>query len=217
MENVVVIPAYNEGERIAAVIEKTRQFVPQIIVVDDGSRDNTPGKAQLPGVTVLRHRVNLGKGAALKTGCDYALEQDAKNIVVMDADGQHDPKEIPAFLKALKEVDIVFGRRSLPENMPTIFRFGNTFISRALKFLYGFKVHDSQCGYRAFTAEAYKKIRWDTLDYFVETEMIVKAGNAKLRHKQVPIETIYADNYKGTTVLDGMMIVGKILGGRMVK
>ena len=104
-------------------------------------------------------------------------------------------------------MDIVFGRRSLPENMPTIFRFGNTFISRALKFLYGFKVHDSQCGYRAFTAEAYKKVRWDASDYYMETEMLIKAGKHKLSHSQIPIETIYADNYKGTTVLDGVKIV----------
>ncbi len=214
---MVVIPAYNEGERIAAVLQKTAQFISHIIVIDDGSDDNTSEKAQLPGVTVLRHRVNLGKGAALKTGCDYALSQGTQNIVVMDADGQHDPKEIPLFLHALETADIVFGKRSLPEDMPLVFRFGNTFISRALKLLYGFKVHDSQCGYRAFTVDAYKRIRWDTLDYFVETEMIIKAGNAKLKHVQLPIETIYADNYKGTTALDGIMIVGKILGGRIVK
>ena len=90
----------------------------------------------------------------------------------MDADGQHDPKEIPEFMTALDSHDIVFGCRKIPKTMPLVFRFGNKVITKTMHLLYNINVHDSQCGYRAFTADAYKKIRWEALDYYVETEML---------------------------------------------
>ena len=94
-------------------------------------------------------------------------------------------------------------------------RFGNSFINRALRVIYSVNIQDSQCGYRAFTAAAYPQIRWDAVDYYVETEMILRVGKKKLKHAVIPIETIYADKYKGTTVLDGVKIVTKMIGGRL--
>ncbi len=217
VNEVVVIPAYNEGETIGRVIAKTKEYLPNIIVVDDGSRDNTFEQAKSAGATVLKHKVNLGKGAALKTCCDYALQSGAQKIIAIDADGQHDPQEIPKMLRALDDHDIVFGCRRIPDSMPLVLRFGNDVISKMLKLLYNIQVNDSQCGYRAFTAESYKKIRWEALDYYVETEMAIKAGKHKLRYAMVPIKTIYADKYKGTTVLDGVTIVTKMLGWRLWK
>lgn len=217
MKGCVIIPARNEGERLWQVLEQTKSYCDTIIVVDDGSSDHTIAEAQRAGVTVLRHRVNLGKGAALKTGCDYAILHGAEQIVVMDADGQHDPKEIPLFLQALEQSDIAFGSRQVPETMPLILKFGNTFMSTMLKMLYGMNITDSQCGYRSFTAGAYKKIRWDATNYYVESEMIINAGRKKLRHTQIPIETIYSDNYKGTTVWDGVIITAKMIGWRFLK
>ncbi len=161
--------------------------------------------------------MNLGKGAALKTGCDYAVLHGAEQMVVLDADGQHDPKEIPLFFQALEQSDIAFGSRQVPKTMPLVLKFGNTFMSTMLKILYRMKITDSQCGYRAFTAEAYKKIRWDATNYYVESEMIINAGRKKLRHTQIPIETIYSDNYKGTTILDGVIITAKMIGWRFLK
>jgi len=96
-----------------------------------------------------------------------------------------------------------------------VMKIGNRFISNSVKILYGLKVDDSQCGFRAFTASAYAQIRWEAQDYFVETEILIKAGKKRLQHTQVPIETIYADKYKGTTVLDGVMIIAKMLGGKL--
>ncbi len=217
MENVVVIPAHNEEENIAAVLQEAQKYTPTIIVVDDGSQDDTKSIAKIRGAFVLSHPVNMGKGAALKTGCDYALQQGAKNIIVMDADGQHDPKEIPKFLNALNDHDIVFTHRQQAATMPLVLKFGNWFINRTLNTLFRINVKDSQCGYRAFHAETYKKVRWSARDYYMETEMIVNAGRNKLRYAEIPIETIYGDKYKGTTVLDGMIIVSKMLGWRLWK
>ncbi len=91
-ENVwVIIPAYNEGKRIGEVIDKTKEYVQNIVVVSDGGKDNTAGVAKEKGVIVLEHLLNMGKGTALKTGCEFVLEKGAKIIIAVDADGQHDP------------------------------------------------------------------------------------------------------------------------------
>ena len=203
----VIIPAHNEEEHIENVIEKTRKFSKNVVVVDDGSKDKTSAIAEKAGIVVLRHIVNLGKGAALKTGCEYAIKKGTEKIVVLDADGQHDPKEIPKFVKALYNADIVFGYRRLNRNMPFVFRYGNWFIFFMTKLLFGLKIVDTQCGYRAFTSNAYNKIKWNAVDYSMESEMIAKTGKAHLKYSQIPIETIYSDKYKGTTVIDGIRIV----------
>jgi len=213
----VVIPAYNESKHISDVIAKVKGFCPNIIVVDDGSKDNTSKIAEKQKVIVLRHIINLGKGAGVKTGCDFALKKGAKKIILIDSDGQHEPKEIPNFLKALEGKDIVFGYRSLNEKMPFILKFGNKFINFTIKTLYGISLKDTQCGYRAFTASAYKKIRWSASDYSMESEMIANAGKNKLKYAQIPIKTIYHDRYKGTTILDGMKIVFNMFLWRLKK
>lgn len=215
MNTIALIPAYNEEKTIADVITKTKSHVDQVLVIDDGSADATSAKAASAGAIIVQHKVNLGKGAALKTGCEYAVQHGAQNIVVLDADGQHEPKEIPHFLKALEQHDVVFSYRKVPDTMPFMMRFGNTFINRALRTIYDVNVQDSQCGYRAFTTAVYPKIKWDAQDYYVETEMILRVGKNKLKHTSIPIETIYADKYKGTTVLDGVKIVAKMIGGRV--
>src|SRR3989344_9620007 len=109
MKVVVIIPAHNEASRIKPVIRGVKKYFKEVIVVDDGSQDTTTSVAEETGAVVLRHITNLGKGAALKTGCDYALQKGAEKFVVMDADGQHNPKDILRFLKALESNDIVFG------------------------------------------------------------------------------------------------------------
>lgn len=215
MDNIALIPAYNEEKTIAEVIAKTKSYVEQVIVIDDGSVDATSQEAARAGAIILKHKVNLGKGAALKTGCEYALQQGAQKIVVLDADGQHDPTEIPKFIEALEQHEVVFSYRQVPDSMPLMMRFCNSFINRALRIIYNVNIQDSQCGYRAFTAASYPKIRWDAQDYYVETEMILLVGKKRLKHTSISIETIYADKYKGTTVLDGVKIVAKMIGGKL--
>lgn len=212
-----VIPAMNEASRIKPVLKKTKRHIDNLIVVDDGSDDNTGKIARDEKAIVLRHRVNMGKGAALKTGCDYAISKGAERIVVLDSDGQHDPEEIPEFLKSLEDTDIVFGKRRFNNQMPSLMRFGNSFINLMTRLLYGMRLSDTQSGYRAFTADAYRKIRWKASDYSMESEMIANSGKHGLRYKEIPIKTIYSDRYKGTTALDGISIVWDMIWWRILK
>ena len=206
-----VMPAYNEERHISKIIKATKKYVDCVVVVDDGSKDRTARIARRSKAIVLTHLVNLGKGAALKTGCDYAVKSSAGFIIAIDADVQHDPKEIPRFLEGLKGHDIMLGYRRLNKKMPFVLKFGNQFINKTISFLYGVKIRDSQCGYRAFTAKAYKKLRWKASDYSMESEMIAKMGKYRLSYAEIPIATIYSDRYKGTTVLDGIKIVFNLL------
>ncbi len=203
----VIIPAYNEEKRIVSVIRETKSYSKNIVVVDDGSSDKTFDVSKKENVFVLKHIINLGKGAALKTGCEYALRKGAKKMIFIDADGQHSPKDIPRFLNALESVDIVFGSRSLNKNMPAVLKFGNWFISQVNTLFFGIKLKDTQSGYRAIKAAAYRKIRWKSTNYSVEAEMIARVSKKNLKYKEITIKTIYSDRYKGTTVLDGIKIV----------
>lgn len=210
-----VIPAHNESKHIREVIDKSRHFVDYVIVVDDGSTDNTTAIAQSFGgnVIALRHVVNLGKGAALKTGCEAAGRLKADAVVCMDADNQHKPEMIPQFIKTLQEkkVDIVFGMRRFNNKMPFMMLLGNHALSRIINSLFHVEVHDTQSGYRAFTSEAFNKLQWESSGYEAETEMIIRAGEQQLTYSELEIDTIYNDNYKGTTAFDGLRIFLYIL------
>jgi UDP-N-acetylglucosamine---dolichyl-phosphate N-acetylglucosaminyltransferase len=224
----IIIPAHNEETNIASVIDQCKDYSKNIVVVDDGSKDKTSIIAKSKGVIVLKHIINLGKGATLKTGCDYVYKiiRNTKNglqnlkdsaIVLIDADGQHDPKSIPQFLEKLKHKDIIFGIRKYNRNMPKILKIGNNLINYIIKIIFHMKVKDSQCGYRVFKANIYKKIRWVAHDYSMESEMIANVSKYKLHYGQIQIPTTYQDNYKGTTIIDGVKIVYYILKWRIAK
>jgi len=210
----IIIPAYNEARRIKDVILKCRKFG-SVVVVDDGSKDNTFEIAGNCGVKVLRHIINMGKGAALKTGCEFGMLHNAGAFVFIDSDGQHDPSEIPLFLKALEKAEIVFGVRKFNKNMPAMMKLGNWFITSASRFLFKIDIKDTQCGYKAFTKHAYEKIKWTSNDYSVESEIIAKASKNKLSYREVPIKTLYSEAYKGTTVLHGIKIVKDMFWWRL--
>ncbi|MBW2977998.1 glycosyltransferase family 2 protein [Candidatus Woesearchaeota archaeon] len=208
MNIFVVMPAHNEEKRIGDVLRELNNLgYNNIIVVDDGSVDNTYEIAKREEATVLRHIINLGKGAAAKTGCDFAIKNGAEKIILIDADGQHDPHELPQFIAALDNKDIVFGYRKFTKTMPFMMRFGNKFINVVTKLLYGMNLRDTQCGYRALTAKAYKIVRWNSTDYAMESEMIANAGKHHLKYGEIQIQTIYNEKYKGTTMIDGIKIV----------
>src|SRR3989344_3531318 len=97
----IIIPAYNEEKHIQQIARAVREKCDHVIVIDDGSRDHTAELASAEKVIVLRHRINLGKGAAIRTGCDFAVQHDAKKLILMDADGQHKPEDIPRFVELL--------------------------------------------------------------------------------------------------------------------
>ena len=216
MKIAVVIAAYNEHAHIGDVVRGVlKAGYKNVIVANDGSKDGTGALAEQAGATVVRHIVNLGKGAAMKTGADFAFKHGADAVIFLDADGQHKPSELPKFEQALSEgYDIVFGFRRRTKNMPLMMRFGNWFLSALIRVLYRMDLHDSQCGYRALTMNAYKKIRWESRDYSVESEIIAYAGKHNLRYTEFEIETIYHDHYKGTTLLDGFPVLWNLLWWR---
>ena len=216
-EVFAVIAAYNEEKHVGSVVRKTKKFCRNIVVVDDGSKDATSKEAEKSGATVLRHIINLGKGAAMKTGCDYAVKKGAKMLVLLDADGQHEPKEIPMFLNALEGNDIVYGYRKMRRHMPLILKIGNKSIGLFTRLLFRESLKDTQCGYRALTSRAYKKVRWKSSNYSMESEMIANAGKHRLKYDEVPIATIYSDKYKGTTVIDGVKIVMNMIFWRLTR
>lgn len=211
----IIIPAYNEEKNISTVIKHTLKYSKNIIVVDDGSEDKTFERAKAMKVMAVKHVANLGKGAALKTGAELALREHADILVFIDADKQHEPKEIPFFLERLYEADVIFGSRRRTKKMPLRFRFGNSILTHLTKFLFGVKLHDTQSGYRAMTSEAYKKIRWRSMDYSVETEMIANVGKKRLKYDEIFIKTIYDDKHKGTTPFHGLKIALDMLWWRL--
>lgn len=217
---VVIIPAYNEEKTIGQVIKEVKNHVDNIIVIDDGSGDQTysVAKNSAQNIVVLRHKINLGKGAALKTGCEAALKLNADIIAIMDADGQHSPKDLLKLLNKLQKenLDIVFGMRPMNKEMPILMRLGNKFLTKTINILFGISIQDTQSGLRTFTKNAYYKIKWLACDYFAETEMIINAAKNRLKYQEVPIETIYHDTYKGTTIFDGIKVFINILKNKFI-
>lgn len=212
MKNFVVIPAHNEERHIANVVNETRKYSKNVVVVDDGSTDRTLEEAEKTGATVIRLAINLGKGAALRTGAEHASRNGAEALVFIDSDGQHSPADIPRLLKALEGADIVFTYRNLKsEQMPLTKKFGNLVLNTLLKTLFGISITDTQCGFKALTSRAYKTLRLTSSDYNIESEIAAKTGKYRLRFSQLPIETVYKDRYKGTTPIDGAKIAMMML------
>ncbi|MAG15647.1 hypothetical protein CMO88_01145 [Candidatus Woesearchaeota archaeon] len=214
----VIIPAFNEEKHIAKVVNEIKKYSKNIVVVDDGSKDKTYQEAKKTKVIVLRHPINLGKGAALKTGIEYAGKHGADTIIFIDSDGQHNPKDLPRLLNELKNIDVVFTYRNLKSmNMPLIKKIGNFVLNTLLSILFNIRIKDTQCGFKAMTTDAYKKLGLISSDYNIESEIAAKTGKHKLKFKQLPIETVYNDKYKGTTVFDGINIAMRMLWWKLSK
>lgn len=213
----IVIPGYNEEKYIASVLKKVTQKTKNVIYVDDGSKDNSAEIAKKFPIHVLRHEINLGKGAALQTGCDYAFyHMSSKAVIMMDGDDQHDAEEIPLFKKKLEEgAGLILGARSLLGSMPLVRKIGNGFVSAIMMTLFFRYIPDILSGYKAFTKETYEKIKWEANDYSVELEIAANIAKKKLDFSLVSIETIYHDMDRGMNALDAIKIVGKILSLRL--
>jgi glycosyltransferase involved in cell wall biosynthesis len=191
---VALIPGYNEGPRIAAVVRGALEHLP-VIVVDDGSTDDTAARAREAGATVIEQRPNAGKGAALRAGFRRALDAGYDAALTLDADGQHDPAEIPAFLEAFAAEpppDLVIGRRNF-RAMPPIRRLSNTLGGAAFSWAVGRDIPDNQSGYRLIG----RRILTATIDsdeggFEFEVEMITTCIRIGGTIAWVPIRTIYA-------------------------
>jgi glycosyltransferase involved in cell wall biosynthesis len=190
---LVVIPAHQERPRIGAVVEAARRHLP-VLVVDDGSTDDTAAEAEAAGATVVRQVPNQGKGAALREGFRHALASGAGRVITLDADGQHDPAEIPAFLAAFEATgaELIVGKRNFGE-MPPVRRLSNTFGGLLVSAAVGRPIPDNQSGYRLIGRRLMNDVLDSTEDGFAfEVEMIAKCIALDLPIVWVPIRTIYA-------------------------
>lgn len=190
---IALIPAYQEGPRIRAVVEAAQRHLP-VVVVDDGSTDDTAAAAERAGATVLRQVPNAGKGAALRAGFRHALAVGVDAVVTLDADGQHDPDEIPAFLEAwaASRPGMVIGRRDF-RSMPPVRRASNTLGGWLLSAAIGRSVPDNQSGYRLVSRPLMRVLLdSDESGFEFEVEMIARCIALGLPIVWVPIRTIYA-------------------------
>lgn len=213
----VIIPAYNEAARLGQVLKGLKLYTKNIIVVDDGSLDNTQTIARRHTPHVLTHLTNLGKGAALKTGCVYAFSHlKAAAVIFIDADGQHLPSDLPQFLQDLKAGhQIVFGVRPFTKAMPFVRRWSNLSISWLIQLLYGKYIPDIPSGFKALSMAAYQVIKWESADYAVELEIAIKTARAGLDYTTVPIHTIYYPTDRGMSALDALKSLTKVIEWRL--
>jgi len=199
---VALIPGYEEGPRIAAVVKAARLHLP-VLVVDDGSTDDTAANAEAAGAQVLRQVPNQGKGAALRAGLRRALDEGYDGILTLDADGQHNPAEIPRFLAAFGAADaaaadaadrpeLVIGQRDFAQ-MPALRRMSNTIGGAAFSWAVGQRIPDNQSGYRLIGRQlAERMVESVESGFEFEVEMIAVCIRRGWQLAWVPISTIYA-------------------------
>ena len=191
-----LIPAYQEENRVAAVVRDVRDYCPDVVVIDDGSPDDTDQAAAAAGAIVLEHVHNQGKGAALQTGFDYAREHGYDLAITLDADGQHAPSDIPAFLQAYERTRspvLVGNRMGNVASMPWIRRFVNRFMSDLLSRVMGQHVPDTQCGFRLYHRSAFPEGLYGAHShrFAAESEILLRLSLQGRKIGAVAIQTIY--------------------------
>jgi glycosyltransferase involved in cell wall biosynthesis len=192
----VLIPAYNAQETLGSVLKKIEPLKIDAIVVDDGSFDETKRVASENEVQLLEHPLNLGKGAALRTGFQYILQRDYQVVITLDADGQHDPSEIPYLLKIFQNVkpDILIASRAAEFGRMTFLRrFWNRLGVKAVARLCHADITDSQSGFRLIRTEVLKEVALFTSRFETELELLIKACKKGFGVLSVPIKTQQVD------------------------
>ncbi len=221
VKSVAIIPAYNEEVALGSIILRTLQYVDEVIIVNDGSDDKTVDVAKLAGAEIINHATNLGKGEALKSG--FSAIGDADVVVTIDADGQHNPDEIPSLIKPIIEdgADLVNGSRYMngpEENTPAYRRVGQQVLDNATNISAGIKVTDSQSGFRAFSPEACKVFRFYDTGFGIESEMLVDVAEAGLKIVEVPITVRYdVDGSTKNPVTHGVGVLLKIIKDKIFR
>lgn len=216
MKVAIVVPAFNEQQHIVSVLKEITAAGFPVYVVDDGSTDRTFALSNRSAAHVFRHKVNLGKGAAMKTGATAAFAAGADAVIFMDSDGQHRVSDLAGLVTALeKGCDVVFGTRNLNMGVPLVRFVGNKFASLLIRYFFGIYVSDLLCGFRAITKSAFQKMNWTSLGYGVETEMVILTGKHHLKYCETPVQVVYFDHYKGVTVFDAFHILFNVLAWRI--
>jgi glycosyltransferase involved in cell wall biosynthesis len=213
---LAAMAAYNEAGHVATVVEQARRYVHEVLVVDDGSTDDTAGVAELAGARVIRHDHNRGKGAALQTILAEARNSNPDVLVLLDADGQHDPDDIPAVIEPISRgFDLVIGSRmAQDQKTPPYRRIGRTVLLHFARLASQTRITDSESGFRALSPRAIDELRLTSRGFAVESEMITLAALKKLRITEVPITNIYTIDGStlhpirhGIDVLSGILLM----------
>ena len=189
-----MIPCFNEAGHIAAVVAGVQRYLPNVIVVDDGSTDGTADKAKAAGAEVVRFTKNSGKGSALRAGWQRAKERGFDWVLMLDGDGQHAPEGIPKFFASAGESNaalVVGNRMNNCRAMPWLRRQANRWMSRRLSRLTGVPLPDSQCGFRLACLETLLRLPLRVNHFEIESEMLVAFLAAGQKTGFVPVQTIY--------------------------
>ncbi len=191
-----VVPFYNEQTTLCNLLLSVSNYVDCIIAVDDGSTDDYSIPEEiLEKVNFVKHPKNLGKGAAIRTGFKKSIELKTDTTIIIDADGQHDPKFIPYFIEKISVFDIVVGNRLFDMKfMPIHRRASNLLTSKLLSIKAGIKILDSQCGFRAYRTNILNALSPDFNGFEAESEILVKAAKAKYSIGYVDVPTIYGND-----------------------
>ena len=216
MKVCLLLPAYNESKTIGQIIQEISEFISEIVVIDDGSSDETAEIASASGVVCLVNATNRGKGNALRKGFVYAIEQGYELVFTMDSDGQHDPADIPRFLEHFDRThpDILIGARETKNSrtsMPLHRRINNRLISYVGSKLCGQRVLDFQSGYRLIRIDVLRQVHLETERYETESELLIKAGRIGFRIESLPIQTRYGDEVSHIKPLREMWLFTKLL------
>jgi glycosyltransferase involved in cell wall biosynthesis len=208
------IPAYNEARYVGSVVLQARQYADEVIVADDGSTDNTAKVAELAGATVIRHHENKGYGAAIQSMLAEAKKRNPDVFVLLDADAQHNPNEIPAIIKPILEgFDLVIGsREAQKDKTPRYRRIGKEVILRSARLASKTNVSDSECGFRAFSKRAISELELKENGMAISEETIVRAAEKNLRITEVPISNIYTmDGSTLNPIKHGIDVLSRII------
>lgn len=193
MKICVVIPSLNESSTIAELVKKIIEFKLDVLVIDDGSQDNTSEIAGDSGAKVIRNEANEGKGASLSKGFRYCLENGYDAVITMDGDGQHSPDDLPVFIRgADSDNSIIVGNRmQKTKNMPFVRLLTNKFMSWLISKVAKQKIPDTQCGFRLIKREVLEKVELSTARYEAESEILIKASKLGFKIGSVPIKSVY--------------------------
>jgi len=197
---LTALPVYNEARYVDRVLDQVRQFSPEILVVDDGSQDDTPRLlAARRDVHIVRHPCNLGYGAALRSAFQYAIRHQYDRLVTIDCDGQHEPQRIPRFAAACHGVDIVSGSRYLrhfsgDSRPPAQRQWINQHLTAELNHHLGLQLTDAFCGFKAYRVDALRKLTLTEDGYGMPLELWVQAAYGKLKIVERPVPLIYLDD-----------------------
>jgi glycosyltransferase involved in cell wall biosynthesis len=196
MKTCVIIPTYNEAKHLGLLLHDIKNYLSDIIVINDGSSDSTAQVAASCGAVVITHLHNQGKGSSLIKGFAYALEAGFDSVLVMDGDGQHRPQDIPKFLAAAQDASrglIVGNRMHDPRHMPKVRRLTNRIMSWYISRIAGCAIPDSQCGFRLIRKEALLRFNFLTTKFEIETEMFIEASRLGITVVSIPIQSVYQD------------------------